>query len=136
MDRIYDRLCIGGLESGINAGADDLRVGEGIIRSPLDLKTHLVATYCEGVDFGGFFYSYNILTCIQQILKGKDNLVELVKHKKYLSGLKMFDDEAMTLSTLYPLSPHVCFGVNAPPSQTLGLFLTTLSGITSLCRWV
>ena len=53
---ITDRLCINDLESRINVGADNLQVSEVIVRSPQYLKTHLVATNNEGVDFGGFIY--------------------------------------------------------------------------------
>ena len=65
MDCISDRLCIDGLESHINDGAYDLRIGEVIIRSPQDLKAHMFTTNCERVYFGGFVYPYNILTRIQ-----------------------------------------------------------------------
>ena len=71
MGCITDRLHIDGLESLINAGADELRVCEVIIRSPQDLKANLVANNCEGVDFGGFVCPYNILIRIQQRLKGE-----------------------------------------------------------------
>ena len=54
IDCIYDHLCIDGLESCINAGADEMQVGEVIICSPKDFKAHLVMTNCEGLDFGGF----------------------------------------------------------------------------------
>ena len=53
-DRITDRLHIDGFVSCINSGADELQVGKVIIRSPQDLKAHLVATNSEGLDFGGF----------------------------------------------------------------------------------
>ena len=55
MDRITDCLSIDGLDSHINMSADELQFGEVIIRSPQDLKAHLVTTNSEGVDFGGFF---------------------------------------------------------------------------------
>ena len=71
MYRISDRLRIDGLESCINAGADELLVGEVIARFPQDLKSHLVVTNGEGVYFGVFVFPYNILTRIQQRLKGK-----------------------------------------------------------------
>ena len=54
MDRIYDHLHTNGLESRINDGADELRFCEFIIRSPQEIQAHLVATNCEGVDFGTF----------------------------------------------------------------------------------
>ena len=41
MDRISDCLRIDGLESRIYDGADELRVGEVIIRSPQDLKSNM-----------------------------------------------------------------------------------------------
>ena len=52
-DRIADCLCIDGLDSRINDGADEMRVGEFIILSPQYFKSHLVATNCEGVYFVG-----------------------------------------------------------------------------------
>ena len=71
MDCIADRLHIDGLESRINDGTDELRFGDVVIRSPQDLKAHMVATKYEGVYFGGFVFPYNIPTCIQQRLKGE-----------------------------------------------------------------
>ena len=84
-----------GLESHINAGADEMRVSEVIILSPQDLKAHLVATKCEGVDFGGFVCPYNILTCTKKRLTGEETLAEVVKHKKYLTSLNIYEDEAI-----------------------------------------
>ena len=52
MDYITDFLRIDGLESRMNTGADEMQVSEVIIHSPQYLKTHLVATNSEGVDFG------------------------------------------------------------------------------------
>ena len=89
MDRIYDHLHINGLESRINDGADELQVGEFIIRSPQNLKVHLVATKSKAVDLGGFIYPYNIITCIQQSLKGEETLAEVFKQKKYLASLNI-----------------------------------------------
>ena len=97
MDSIADFLCIDGLESRINAGADELRVGEVIILSPQYLKAHLVATNCEGVDFGDFFFPYNILTRIKHGLKGEDNLAEVFKHKKDLLSINTSEDETITV---------------------------------------
>ena len=74
MDCIAGQLCIDGLESRISAGADELRAGEVIIPSSKDLKAHLVATNCEGVDFGGLVRPYNIPTRIKQRLKVKETL--------------------------------------------------------------
>ena len=102
---ITDCLCIDGLDSCINAGADELRVGEVILRSAQYLKAHLVATNSEGVDFGDFICPYNILTCIQQRLKGEDTLTEVVKHKKYLAILNMFEDEVITVYTFSIVDP-------------------------------
>ena len=70
MDRITDRLQIYGFESRINAGADELKFGEVVIRYPQDLKAYQVATDGEGVYFVGFVCPYNILTHIQQRMKG------------------------------------------------------------------
>ena len=91
MDRIADCLHVDGLKSHINAGSDELRVGDVIIRSPQGLKEHLVVTNCEGVDFGGFVFPYNILTRIQQRLEDEETLAEVVKHKKDLENLNMYD---------------------------------------------
>ena len=97
MNFIANRLCIGGLDSRINASADELQVGEVIIYSPQDLKANMVATNCEGVDFWGFLCPYNIITRIQQRLKGEETLEELVKHNKYLANLNMYEDESITV---------------------------------------
>ena len=96
MDTIDDRLCIDGLDSRTNSGANELWVGEVIIRSPQYLKAHLLYTNCEGLNFVGLVCPYNILTRIQQRLEGEDTLTEVVKYKKELSSLKMFEDEAIT----------------------------------------
>ena len=90
MDRINDCICINGLDSRNNEGADELQVGEVIIYFPQDLKAHLVMTDGEGVDFRGFVWTYNILTRTQQWLKGEENLSEVVKHKKCLAIQNMY----------------------------------------------
>ena len=54
MGCINDCLCNNSLESCINAGDNELQVGEVIIRSPQYLETKMVATGGEGVYFGGF----------------------------------------------------------------------------------
>ena len=97
MDHIADFLCSDGLESRINAGADDLQVGDVIIRSTQYLKAHMVVTNCGGVDFGGLICPYKILTRIQKRLKVEENLAELVKHNKYLASLNISEDEARTV---------------------------------------
>ena len=74
MDLIVDQLCSDGFDSRIIAGADDLWVGEVIFFSSQDLKSHLVRTNRERVDFGGFIRLRNILTFIQQWLKDEDTL--------------------------------------------------------------
>ena len=89
MYRIADHLCVDGLKSGINAGVDDLIVGEVITRTPQDLKAHLGTPDDEGVDFGAFVCPYNILTHIEQRLKGEETLSEVVKHNKCLEILNM-----------------------------------------------
>ena len=96
MDRIDDCLSTHGLKSCI-------------IRSSQYLKSHLVVTNCEGVNFGGFVCPYNILTRIQKILKGEGTLEELVKHNKYLAILKISEDESITVYTLSIFS-SVLFG--------------------------
>ena len=61
-ESISDCLRIDGLESRLNAGADELAVGEMIVRSPEDLKAHMVAVQGEASEFGGFVCVHNILT--------------------------------------------------------------------------
>ena len=51
MDSIDGFLRIDVLESCIITGADELQVGEVAIRSPQDLKAHLVATNGGGGEF-------------------------------------------------------------------------------------
>ena len=97
MDRITNRLHIIGLESRINSDSDELQVSEVIICSPQDIKENLVATDSEGEYFGGFVCPYNILTCIQQSLKGGEILAEVFKHKKDLTSLNIYEDEAITV---------------------------------------
>ena len=58
-DSISDCLRIDGLESRLNAGADELAVGEMIVRSPEDLKAHRVAVQGEASKFKGFICVYN-----------------------------------------------------------------------------
>ena len=122
MDCINDRLRIYGLESRINAGANELQVGEFIICSPKYLMAYLVATDSEEVNFGVFVYPYNILTRIQQRLKGEDTLTEVVKHKKYLASLNMYEDEAITVYTLSIFAPGL-FGGKCSTKSDIGRFL-------------
>ena len=105
MDCITDLLYIDGLESCINAGADELLVGEVIARFPQDLKSHLVVTNGEGVYFGVFVFPYNILTRTQQRLKGEETLEELFKQNKYLASLNMSEDGAITVYTFSIVIP-------------------------------
>ena len=63
-DMISDRLRIDGLESRLNAGADELAIGEVIVCSPAYLKDHMVEVQVEASDFGIFVCVYNILTRI------------------------------------------------------------------------
>ena len=55
-DILSDHLCIYGLESRLNAGADEISIGELIVRSPDDPKAHMVEVQGEASNFGGFFY--------------------------------------------------------------------------------
>ena len=119
MDSIADCLCIDGLESRINAVTDNLRVGEVIIHSPQHLKANLIATNCEGVDFGGLLCPYNIPTFIQQRLKGEDTLEEVFKHKKYLETLKISEDASIKVYTLSIVSPGL-FGVKHSTKSYIG----------------
>ena len=117
MDFIYDRLRIDGLESRINAGADYLQFGDVILLSPQELKSHLVATNCKGVYFWGFFCPYNILTRIQQRLKGEETLVEVFKHKKDLASLNISEDESITVYTLSIVAPSLFGGKRSTKSD-------------------
>ena len=56
-DRISYRLRIDGLGSRLNAGADELAVGEIIVRSPENLKAHKVSVQGEASGFGGYIRS-------------------------------------------------------------------------------
>ena len=132
MDHIADRLCIDGIESRINTGTDELRVGEVIIRSTQDLKAHLVATNCEGVDFGCFVCPYNILIRIKQRLKGEETLAEVVKQKKDLASLNIYEDEAITVYTLSIFALGL-FGCKRSTKSDIGPFP---GGVTSICRRV
>ena len=96
-DRISDCLRVGGFRSRLNAGADELAVGETIVRSHEDLKAHLVSFQGEASDFGGFVCVYNILTRINQLIKGEEKMVEVMKHRKDLERLNMLEDEAITV---------------------------------------
>ena len=51
-DRISDRLHTDGLESRLNVRADELVIGEVIVRSPENLKAHIVEVQGEASDFG------------------------------------------------------------------------------------
>ena len=121
MYRISDRLRIDGLESCINAGIAELRVGEVIIWSPQYLKAHLVATNCEGMDFGSFVFPYNIPTRIQQKLKGEETLAEVVKHKKYSASLNMSEDETITVYTFSIFTPGLFGGKRSTKSYIVTL---------------
>ena len=81
----------------MNVGADELAAGEIIVRSPEDLKAHLVSFQGEASDFGGFVCVYNILTRINQLIKGEEKMVEVMKHRKDLERLNMLEDEAITV---------------------------------------
>ena len=105
MECIADHLHIDGLESSINAGADELQVGVVIIRSHQYHKANMIVTDSDGVYFWGFVCSYNILTPIQHRMKGEENLEEVVKHKKYLAILNMFEDEVITVYTFSIVDP-------------------------------
>ena len=50
-DRISYRLRIDGLDSRLNAGADKLVIGEVVVRSPEDLKAHMVEFQGEAINF-------------------------------------------------------------------------------------
>ena len=117
MDCSYYCLCIDGLESRINAGADEMQVGEVIIISHQDLKSYLVVTNCEGVDFGGFVSPYNILTRIKQRLKCEETLEEVVKHKKCLTSRKMSEDEAIIVYTFSIFTPGLFDGKRSTKSD-------------------
>ena len=83
-DRISDRLHIDGLESRLNAGNDGLAIGEMIVHSTEDLKAHMVEVQGEAINLGVLFSVYNILTRIQQHIKGEETMAEVMKHNKVL----------------------------------------------------
>ena len=117
MNFIANRLCIGGLDSRINASADELQVGEVIIRSPQYHKTYMVASNCERVDFGSLFCPYNILTNTQKRIKGEETLAEVFKHKKYLSRLKISEDKSITVYTFSIVAPDLIGGKRSTKSD-------------------
>ena len=94
-----------------------MQVGEVIIRYPQYLKAHLVATNGEGLDFGGFVCLCNILTHIQQRLKGEETLLEVVKHKKYLVSFNISEDESITVYPLYIVAPGLLGGKHSTKSH-------------------
>ena len=54
MKKISYRLRIDGLDSRLNAGADELTIVQVIVRSTEDLKIHMVELQDEASNFGGF----------------------------------------------------------------------------------
>ena len=52
-ERISYRLCIYGLESRLNSGADELEIGEVIVSSLEVLKSHMVEVQGESSNFRG-----------------------------------------------------------------------------------
>ena len=109
-DMISYHLRIYGLESRLNAGADEFAIGEVIVRSPEELKAQMVAVQGEARNFGGFVCVYNILTRMHQRIKGEETMAEVMKHKKYLASLKMQEDEAINVYTFLLVVPSL-FGV-------------------------
>ena len=71
------------------------------------------------MDFGDFICPYNILTCIQQRLKGEDTLSEVVKHKKDLASLNMSEDEVKKVYTLSIADPGL-FGGKCSTKSDIG----------------
>ena len=53
MKKISYRLRIDGLDSRLNAGADELTIVQVIVRSTEDLKIHMVELQDEASNFGG-----------------------------------------------------------------------------------
>ena len=119
MDCITDSLHIDGIESHINTVDDELQVGEFTIRSPQDLNVHLVTTDIKGVDFGVLICLYNILTRIQQSIKVEETLAEVVKHKKYLAILNIYEDEAITVYAFSIVKPGL-FGDKCSTKKDIG----------------
>ena len=134
-DRISDCLRIDGLGSRLNAGADELDVGETIVRSPEELKEHLVSFQGEASDFGGLVCVYNILTRIHQLIKGEKTMEEVMKNKKDLARLKILEDEAITVY-IFSIMVSRIFGGRQQPSQTSITFLHMESGETRVFRQV
>ena len=97
--RVSDCLRIGGLESRLNAGADEVAIGEVILRSPEYLKAHTVVVQGGTSDFGVFVCVHNILPRIKQHIKGEKTMAEVMKHNKDLASLKISEDEAITVYT-------------------------------------
>ena len=116
-------LQIYGLESRLNAGAEDLAIGEVIVRSPEDLKAHMSAVQGEASNFGGFICVYNILTRLHQCIKREETMAEVTKHKKYLAILKRSEDEAITVYTFLVVVPRL-FGDKRTTKSDISYLLT------------
>ena len=105
----------------MNAGADELTIGEVILRSPEDLKAHMVEIQGEASDFGGLVCVLNIIMRKYQHIKGEETMVEVMKHKKELASLKISEDESITACSLLVVVPSI-----------FGCKITTKSDITYL----
>ena len=66
-------------------------------------------------------------------MKGEENLVEVVKHKKYLASLNISEYEAIKFNTFSNFALDFC-GVSSLESQISDLFLNTPSDVTNPCR--
>ena len=64
-----------------------------------------------------FICPYNILTRIQQRLKGEETLAEVVKCKKYFVIINMSEDEAITVYTFYIFNPGLFWGKRSTKSD-------------------
>ena len=65
----------------------------------------MVAVRGEASNFGGLVCVNNILTRINQCIKGEEKMSEVVKHKKYLARLKILEDESITVYTFLVVVP-------------------------------
>ena len=80
-------------------GADELAIGELIVRSFKKLKSPMAEFQGESSNFVGFVYVYYILTRIHQCINGEETIVGVMKHKKDLATLKILEDESITIYT-------------------------------------
>ena len=71
------------------------------------------------MDFGGFVWPYNIISRIQQRLKGEETLAEVVKHNEYLENINISEYEAIIVYTFSIVVPGL-FGVKHSIKSDIG----------------